>query len=745
MSESVFERLLGSYSGMRKRTWTPHVIEEAELSDEQKQVFKAAAKAFETALGGTPVMGQGSRQNINFEPVPDQPLKVKISGSNLTPKIFDQTSFNNNVNAAKARYPSTFAYKLASAWFPKQDGEKQDNEKSKETQPEPEAVQELPSFTQSQRDGIAEYIEQKEDKDPTFAQRVVQKIQDSIVRPLQRRKLSTLLRERPDVSTKIRNQLLDLSSRFFSMASKVEKATLADGTEVKFVRGERLSAGDRAAGRVITVRGNNGTGGVAFGRANGELSEEYSEIQTYARAYDHKTYGFELGSNVSKYGPNLHNARVLPEGVDISSMTKEEFEELDPVVRSSVSSTGKDPIDDNATVGHLWEDVLQMGAALDSGGVGKVTAMKELKTRLEKLKELGNLDLKNFVSPLLSGEVDDLEGLIGNAPNLGEAVKSKLKLFSRQYAVMKEALGMGSVLRSERPSQDSAIGERTDNRFILAEPLSDPYFADVTEENEKGEHVLEISAKQMNSPTSETPLGSNKVANMLGQSTEKYDKLHDEHLERAVQSKHITEEQAQTCRDALEHDRQVYGDLVKMFGDLTKPNKQALGNYYDSLIAEAPGQFTSSEAQMKYVNYLKGLKEDLKKKDVNPRQAAMKLLQLHRMRKASSDRDYAAGMFFNDAVLSMGSYKNELLVRGSPVDIAMAKTHQLANDYARAAFSDNYNVDVGLASVSLKTKQGNLVAKNRVAGKENKQFVEHYLANFGRNLFGKVYPVPSSR
>ena len=688
-------------------------------------------------------MGQGTRQNINFEPVQDQPGRVKISGSNLTPKIFDQTSFNNNINAAKARYPTTFAYKLASAWFPQQDDKKKDDEKSKETQPEPEAVQELPSFTQSQRDGIAEYIEQKEDTDPTAAQKLVQKIQDSIVRPLERRKLSSLLRDRPDLSTAIKSQFLDLTSRFFSMAGKVEKATLADGTEVTFIRGERLSAGDRQAGRVITVRGNNGTGGVAFGRANGETIDAYAEMQTYARAYDHKTYGFELGSNVSKYGPNLHNARILSEGVDISSMTKEEFEELDPVVRSSVSSTGKDPIDDNATVGTLFEDTLQMGAAIDSG-FGKVTAMKELKTRMEKLKELGNIDMKVFLSPLLSGEVDDLQGLIGNAPNLGEAVKSKLKLFSRQYTVMKDALGMGTVLRSERPSQDSSIGERTDNRFILAEPLSDPYFADVTEENEKGEHVLEISAKQMNSPTSDTPLGSNVVANMLGQSTEKYDKLHDEHLERAVQSKHVTEEQAQTCRDALEHDRQVYGDLVKMFGDLTKPNKQALGNYYDSLIAKASGQFTTSEAQMKYVNYLKGLKEDLKKKDINPRQAAMKLLQLHRLRKASSDRDYAAGMFFNDAVLSMGSYKNELLVRGSPVDVTMAKTHDLANQYARAAFSDNYKIDVGLASVSLKTKQGNLVAKNRVAGKEKKQFVEHSLANFGKNLFGRSYPVPSS-
>ncbi len=740
MSESVFERLLGSYSGMRKRTWTPHVIEEAELSDEQKQVFPAAANAFKQALGGTPVMGQGSRQNINFEPVQDQPGRVKISGSNLTPKIFDQTSFNNNVNAAKAKFPASFAFKLASAWSPQQDGKKKDDEKSKETQPETEPTQQLPGFTQTQRDGIAEYIEQKEDTDPTLAQRAVQAIQKTIITPLSRTKLATLLKERPDLTPKIQSQLLDLTSRFFSMAGKVEKATLADGTEVTFIRGERLSAGDRTAGRVITVRGNQGTGGVSFGRANGETVKEYEELQTYARAYDHKTYGFKLGKDVDKYGPNLHNARILPEGVDVTSMTKEEFQSLDTVVRRSISSTDKEPIDDNDTVGKLFEDIIQIAGAIRSGDAeDKTAALKEMRTRLEKLKELGNIDLVNFAAPLLSGEVDDIEALLGNAPNLGAALKSKIRMMDRQLSVMERVIGLKSVKKSERPSQGSKLGFRTDNRYVVSndDPLNSEY-ADLMNPDGEGNYRLEISAKQINSPTATTALGTNKVENALGKDTAEYDKLHGEHLERAVDSGSITEEQAQSCRDALEHDREVYGDLVKMFGDLTKPNKEALGNYYDTLIKEAPGQFTSDKSQMRYVNYLKGLQADLKKKDVNPRQAAMKLLQLHRLRKASSDRDYAAGMFYNDAVLSMGSFENELLVRGSPVDVAMMKTHQLANDYAKAAFSEDFDVEVGLASVSLK-QDGTLIASNRVAGKENKQFVENQLANEGKRRFGDVH------
>ena len=722
----------------------PQVIEEAELSDEQKKSFSGAAKAFATAAGGTPVMGQGTRRNINFEPVQDQPGRVKISGSNLTPKIFDQTSFNNNINAAKARYPTTFAYKLASAWAPKQDEEKEGGEKSKETPSEPEATQELPGFTQTQRDGIAEYIEQKDDKDPTLAQRAVQKIQSTIISPLSRTKLATLMKERPDLIPKIQSQLLDLTSRFFSMAGKVERAKLADGTEVTFIRGERLSAGDRAAGRAITVRGNDGTGGVSFGRANGETIEEYKEIQTYARAYDHKTYGFKLGTGVSKYGPNIHDARILPEGVDITSMTKDEFDQLDTAVRKSISSSSVSaPIDDNDTVGKLFEDIIQIGGAIRSGDAkDKTAALKEMRTRLEKLKELGNVDLVNFAAPLLSGEVDDIEALLGNAPNLGAAVKSKIQLMDRQLAVMERVIGLKSVKKSERPSQGSKIGFRTDNRYIISndDPLNSEY-ADLMNPNEEGDYRLEISAKQINSPTATTSLGSNRVGNALGKDTAEYDKLHAEHLERAVGSGGITEEQAQSCRDALEHDRKVYGDLVKMFGDLTKPNKQALANYYNTLIKEAPGQFTDTKSQLKYVNYLKGLQSDLKDKEVNPRQAAMKLLQLHRMRKAGADRDYAAGMFYNDAILSMGSFENELLMRGSPVDVALIKTHDLANRYARAVFSDNYDVEVGLASVSLKTKQGNLVSSNRVAGKENKQFVEHNLANFGKNLFGQVYPV----
>ena len=741
MSESVFEKLLGSYSGMRKRTWAPSIIKEAALSDEQKKAQPAIQAAFTQAAGGTPVMGQGTRRNINFEPVQDRPGSVKISGSNIPPKILDQTGFNNTFGKIKSSYhPTSFAYKVFTAWAPQEEGEKKGDEKSKETQPETEPTQQLPGFTKTQRDGIAEYIEQKEDTDPTLAQRAVQAIQKTIITPLSRTKLATLLKERPDLTPKIQSQLLDLTSRFFSMAGKVEKATLADGTEVTFIRGERLSAGDRTAGRVITVRGNQGTGGVSFGRANGETVEEYEEIQTYARAYDHKTYGFKLGSSVDQYGPNLHNARILPAGVDVTSMTKEEFQSLDTAVRRSISSTDKEPIDDNDTIGKLFEDIIQIGGAIKSGNAkDKAAALKEMRNRLEKLKELGNIDLLNFAAPLMSGEVDDIKALLEGAPNLSAALKSKIKMMDRQLSVMERVIGLKSVKRSERPSQGSKIGFRTDNRYVVSneDPLNSKY-ADVMNPNEEGDYRLEISAKQINSPTATTALGTNKVENALGKDTAEYDKLHGEHLERAVDSGSITEQQAQACRDALEHDRGVYGDLVKMFGDLTKPNKQALASYYDSLIAEAPGQFEDSKTQLKYVNYLKGLKQDLKKKDVNPRQAAMKLLQLHRIKKAATDRDYAAGMFYNDAVLSMGSFENELLMRGSPVDVALMKTHQLANDYAKSAFSEDFDIEVGLASVSLK-KDKTLIASNRVAGKENKQFVENQLANGGKRIFADIH------
>ena len=342
MSVSVFEKLLGSYSGMRKRTWTPSVISEASvtwwaqqfsLGDEVDSQTKAAqyqqAKTnLEKAAAeqGTMTPAQAIQQLTTYgqAAATNQGVQV-VNRQGQKPMAIKKEKVPEAVQGLEL-----LIQKAQTEKSKKQDSDKgdKDSEKSKD-EPGAAEPQEMQGFSRTQRDEIAEYVEQKLDLDPSQAQTFVQKIQNTILTPLSKTKLGKLFDARPDASSKIKEQLLDLTSRFFSMASKVESVTLADGTQVKVIRSERLSSGDRKAAQVITVRGVNGEKGVNFGRADGEYIEDYKELQEFSRAYDHKTYGASLGSAMNRFGKVMFDTRILPEGVDPSAMTKEDFEKLD--------------------------------------------------------------------------------------------------------------------------------------------------------------------------------------------------------------------------------------------------------------------------------------------------------------------------------------------------------------------------------------------------------------------------------
>ena len=360
MAESVFEKLLGSYSGMRKRTWSPQVIEEAELSKEQIDAFKDIAAAFERASQGQAVMSQGTRQNINFEPVEGQPGYVKISGSNLTPKIFTATEFANKVRPDKSRHPTSFGYRIATAWAPQQYGKNKDGEKSKEDKEIDKATQDLQGepidFPESAKSSIGGFLERKLGVSPNDAIKTLDKIKRIITFPLSRTKLGKLFENRPDLTPALQSELMKGVQAFFSMAGKVETITLADGTKKNIIRAERLTADERAAGKTITVRGSQGKGKVHFGRADGEPTQEFSGLQEYASSYDHKRYGLHLGKPVNQFGEMLHGVIILPEGVDVGSLTEEDMKDFDTAVQTSVSSSEGG----NDTKGKLAEDVFQL-------------------------------------------------------------------------------------------------------------------------------------------------------------------------------------------------------------------------------------------------------------------------------------------------------------------------------------------------------------------------------------------------
>lgn len=736
MSASVFEKLLGSYSGMRKRTWEPALIEEA-LDDEQTKQYNTVYTAVQQALNqlapGNEQAGFGDRKNITITKDPTG-QGFTISGSNLGRK-----KFRNFAKEFSSRAASTETSKIRavmSAWSPKEGSEKKGDEKSKETPADVGTPQEPQGFEKTQRDDIARYIEQKAGVDPSQAQTFVQKIQDTILTPFRTTKLGKLFDKRPDAANKIKEQLLDLTSRFFSMASKVETVTLADGSQVKVIRSELLSAGDRKAARIITVRGVDGSKGVRFGRVDGEFIEEYKELQEYARAYDHKTYGATLGSAMDRYGKAMFDTRILPEGVDPSTMTKEDFEKLELAAqKSTAAGTGSGQ---NDTKGKLAEDMIQLGAALVTGDKSQIKeAQEQLKTRLEKIGSVGDIDTEHLESFLLDGEYDDLESLIAGAEGLQAELRRTLEGHARKFRKLLDRVGIGAIEQSLRPSQESGLGERTDNQLIIndSNPLNKGY-EDLMNSNGDGTYSVEISVKEYDSPTSETVLGSSTPWNAYsnGKDREKFDKLHDEQIQRMVDNGNLSQEQSESCQNALEADREALQSLESTLGSLTRPNKAALKSQIRSLIKNAGNQgFTSIAAQESYVKELKTLQESID--NGNPKDAATKLFQLGRIVRAENDPQYAAGAFVNDSILSMGSFKNEMLMRGSPTEVSFGSTHDMLGRVAQDCFSGQMSISVGLTGASLKDAQGRVLMRNNVRARASKQTCEGRMTAEGKDRY----------
>lgn len=515
------------------------------------------------------------------------------------------------------------------------------------------------------------------------------------------------------------------------MAGKVETITLADGTKKNIIRAERLSADERAAGKAITVRGGEGKGGVHFGRADGEPTQEFSGLQEYASSYDHKRYGLHLGKSLNQFGEMLHGVIILPEGVDVGSLTEEDMKDFDTAVQTSVSSSEGG----NDTKGKLAEDVFQLVGAYLTGDKAQIKeALNNLKIRLEKLGAISPEQLENLESALTAGETEDIMGILEGHTSMDMALKSQVTRMVLKAHKLITVLGIDKIVGSERPSGKSRLGSRADNTWIVDGELNSEW------KNALVDGKVEISLKEQDSVTSETVLGSNSVHNAYGSDYAEYTQLHDEHMDRAVSEGHITEEQAQICRDALEQDRQLLNDLETTLGSLTEPNRASVKSYIKSQIDSIGGSDLSVRAKQEKIAQLKELEKELRGA-ANPRVAAMKLFQFNRIRRAQADSSYAAGAFVNDSILSMGSFDNEVIARGSPTQLDIATTHDLLGRMAQDAFSEGFKPGMTLNGSSMKDSEGNLIARNRVEGKDRKQFVEGRVPYKGKQRYFQAHAI----
>ena len=81
MTTSVFTELLSSYSGLRKRTWTPSTLNEAfDPTPEQQAAVGEIEATFKAALSGQLQYSKGKKKNISMV-LKDG--KVTISGANV--------------------------------------------------------------------------------------------------------------------------------------------------------------------------------------------------------------------------------------------------------------------------------------------------------------------------------------------------------------------------------------------------------------------------------------------------------------------------------------------------------------------------------------------------------------------------------------------------------------------------------------------------------------------------------------
>ena len=388
--------------------------------------------------------------------------------------------------------------------------------------------------------------------------------------------------------------------------------------------------------------------------------------------------------------------------------------------------------------------MIQFGAALITGDKAQIKeAAEQLKTRMEKIASLGDTEVEHLESFLLSGEFDDLESFVAGVGNVEAEVRRTLEGHVRKFQKLLDRYGITAVEQSLRPSQESGLGERTDNQLIISDsnPLGNGY-EDLMNSNGDGTYSVEVSVKEYDSPDSETVLGSSTPWNAYaqGKDREKFDKLHEEQMQRMVAAGYISQDQAEACQSALEADRKSLESLESKIGSLTRPNKEALKSQIRTLIKNAGNEgFTSDVALGIYIKELKALEKSLE--GGNPKAAATKLFQLERIVRAEKDPEYAAGMFVNDSILSMGSFKNEIIMRGSPTEVSFATTHEVVGRVAQDCFSGQMSVSVGLTGASLKDQEDRVLMRTSVRARTSKQTCEGRMTAEGKARYMKTDPI----
>ena len=755
MSVSVFEKLLGSYSGMRKRTWTPSVISEASekwwaqqfsLGDEidaqtkisQYQMAKANIQKAGSEQGNlTPDQAAQQLQTYGQAAATVKGVQV-VNRQGQKPMALKKDNIPVVIQAL-----DSLIQKAGTEKSKKPDSDKSEKDKKKER--EGLSPMQRAEFSPSERIEISRTVERALGIGPEEAMKIIDGIEQTINTPRKKTKVAKLLSligiEKPELVEEAKQQLKNGTGALFSVMSKVQQTS--DGGLV--LKASDLTSAERDALKILTIRNN---GNIFIGRP-GEYVEEYKTLQESAQ-YGDSNYGFTLGAQLSQFGPLLQEVRLLEGDLDVESMSKEEIEGLPKAFQSSKSGTGSGS---NDAVGKFKEYVAELDLALKSGDKAAIKEAREkVKNGLEKFGSIP-ADITVLETPLDDEDYDVLEYLVNQVSESGGLpvfIKNMVREQVASAQKFNESLGIqqGDVVKVGAPSQSSLMGERPDiiafvrpeaklNTNALGKGVKlhvvTPEDTDLI--SEYGEEIIgttmvNTSIKVKKEENSLTRAGSGAVAKMLGSDTAEYDELRNNTLDMLVADGAFTPEQRRISDKALERDRAIYEKIDGRLSRLNPKNTRDVVSFLRSMEIDE----TTISGREKFQAEAKSIAEGLSSDDPEmKRLATIKVFQLYKIRKAatsSAGSDYARGAVLNDAILSFAARREEPLHIQSPTRDSIGSNHTLMKAFAKEAFNPDNNIRVDPARSNVTTPDGRvLFGLRRVARKGKNAAIEFELGH----------------
>ena len=786
MSVSIFEKLLGSYSGMRKRTWSPLVVESTEAGQVKSWKGKFASKATDNAT-----------KKSEYENA-----KVKITQALNTPPGVEKDAvirqrlstqaYGTAVKGAAQVYVSTYQGVLAFGeaksgavitaldelirGLGEEEAEKSTTEKAGDSavkdsddKTEDEAPAHEPTqFSEADKKSAKKSFENLVGMAEDAVDMMLLKLEKCINTPSKNTKLGQLFdsigSENPTLEQKSKEQLTKLSGHLFSITEKIVRGK--DGR--KYIRAGSLSPSERAALKAMTVRNK---GDIYFGRPEVSVPG-YEDLQRQASQGD-ANYGFHLGQSLNQLGPFLKDVRLVTDDDLPETMDDKSYDALPQAFLSSKAGGSGS----NDATGKLTEYFWELGFAIQTGDKKAVSAARD---KVKKgLKALGALpqDLNSLECPLTDGNMDILQDILEDVRQAGgipQFARNLVREVGLSVESFQTALNIQpqDVVLVDSPAQDSKMGERPDViafispaasinvaalqvgstpvKLHVVQPLGnnegDDRIIAKYGDSVIGTTMLNTSIKHKKREGGTTRMGSFAFQNMVEPSSDQvpsaYEKLHTAETDRLVASGHMTVKQQQACKSALKRDRAHHAAVTRRIRALNPQNRKDVVNFLMS--TSLTGSF-SIEGRQKYEDEAHSIADGLKSE--NPevqRVAEIRIQQLARMRRQSglkSGSEYARASALNDAIGSFAAEMEEPIYIDSPQQLKVTTNRQVMDEVAKACWDPAGNVQVTPARTTIKAGDGSsMFGMRRVARKGKNPGYEFEMFSAAEEVATKPIP-----